>query len=401
MLYLRGALLFLLFASTSDAQTHRTFRIGPSFDAAGGIGNMLGESSSVQLPNRNIRFYAFSPSVEFSTVGERSQLDLNYSYVWERYDMTPRITVDSHVLDASFTSRLSRAVRLTITETFRNVPDYNAFRAFRPGRAPSGEFTYSFDTLQAEQSVLENNTRGQLAVDVTPRSTLTFGGTSSVRRYSNDSSFRGWLSDQERTQGDAAFAYRPSARTSWRVKYVFIHNHFETFGTYITQTASAGLNHQIAPSITIDLEAGPSYTITQAAGENHLGYTASASLSRTVRTNRFSIRYNRRAGDSSGFGSISDTHNAGVDFHQLFGSRVIASLNAQAFDSRYRQDSPTTSMRGYYGSASLGFVLSRNLLLMLGAGYRRNQGWQYADIDFTRYMVALRFQLPDLFRWSS
>ncbi|NWG13271.1 MAG: hypothetical protein HXY20_07035 [Acidobacteria bacterium] len=396
-----AVLVSLLFVAGAHAQKHRTFRLGPTVDVAGGVGNMMGESGFIPLFGKTVPFFGASPSVEFSTAGERSQLDLGYSYVWERYQTTPRLAVDSHVLDAKLTSRLSRGVGLTITDTFRSVPDYSAFRAFRAGPAASADFSYSFDTLAARQSITDNNARGQIAIDVTSRSALTFGASSAFRQYSRDAGYQGWLSDQVRTQGDAALSYKASAHTSWRFKYAFIHNNFEKFGTFITQTASAGLSHQPSPKYTLDLEAGPSYTIMQDGGEDHPGYIASAGLTRTVRTNRFSVRYNRRAGDSNGFGSISDTHNASADFYQLLGNRLIAGLNFQGFDSRYRRDSPTRTMRGYYGSASLGIVLSRNWLLMFGGSYRRNQGWQYTDIDFSRFMVALRFQAPNLFRWST
>ncbi len=393
--------LFLLLAANAHAQTHRTFRLGPSLHVAGGIGNTAGESGSVPVSSETEPFFAVAPSLEFSTTGERTQVDLGYSYLLERYQTTPRLTVDSHVLDATVASRLSQAVRLTITDTFRSVPDYYAFRAFRTGTAASTDFSYSFDTLRARQTITENNARGQLAFDMTSSSALTFGASHSFRQYSQDAGYQGWLSDQVRAQGDAAFSHKMSAQTSWRLKYTFIHNDLEDFGTFVTQTASAGISHQPSPSITLDLEAGPSFAITRAGGEDHAGYIASAGLTRAAGTNRFSVRYIRRAGDSNGFGSISDTHNAGVDFYQLLGTRIVASLNLNGFDSSYRQDSPTSTLRGFYGSASLGIVLNRNWTLMFGGSYYRNRGYEYADMDFTRFMVSLRFQAPNLFRWSS
>ncbi len=167
-----------------------------------------------------------------------------------------------------------------------------------------------------------------------------------------------------------------------------------------TQSATVVFTREPGPTWRLLLEAGPAYS-TSRNFDGRIGYTVRANVSKRVReANEFSFYYSHRPADSTGIGSVSDTHSAGAAFSRTFGRRALLNLNLSAYDARGNV-ATDLQLPGRDGERHARFrprrALARRLRRQLpDAG---NSG-PTADLSYERVYAMLRYSLPRLWRGS-
>jgi hypothetical protein len=379
----------------------RKNQFGVQFEVAGGYGNVIGNSSMSlsQMQFESKPFYAASPSFKFSTIGRRSQLDLDYGFLWEHF-MAQGGGVDTtfHILDANFSSKLGQRVNLKLSDRFHTSPNLPAYYLSQ-SIIPSAEgFGYVFEPMVARQSYTSNHADVALEVGIGARSSLNFGASTAFRKYESYRSFDGYLSDQVRIEGTFGYSHRASDHTAWKLEYRIYENRFNDFSNAYTQVVLMGLSHRPSPTVSLSFEAGPAYTRGEAVQGSYVGYHLHAAAGKTLGANQFSIFYTHRSGDSTGYGSVSNIQTAGLGFMRGFGRRASLSANISLFDGKGSLDNPYDA-RGYYGSAMFALLLSRHWAWVFGATYRKNDHTNVSNFDQKRIYMSIRFQAPELWRW--
>ena len=106
--------------------------LGTSVDFMGGVGNdTQGSVNLEQLGEDSAPFFGVYPSVSLSSIGQRSTFNLDYTFVAERFRTTDGLTTTSHAVSGSFTSQLSRTVRLRISDTFDTTPSFSTINVLK------------------------------------------------------------------------------------------------------------------------------------------------------------------------------------------------------------------------------------------------------------------------------
>jgi hypothetical protein len=341
----------------------------------GGVSNQAGQSSSLRGLDFS-EFYSVYPSLTLNSKGAHSVIDLNYNFVAERFQMDPAITTTSHAFTGSLQAQASKRVQLRLSDTLNTAPDYSTLNVLK-GIAPvEGGFQYLFEPQLYKRSNISNSSRLDLDVNLTDRSSLMFGASGSFRRYEEDIVHAG-LSDQTRVEGYFGFSHKSGRRTTWNTRYRIWQNDYARYETTRSHSATLGLNSELRPGLTLNLEAGPSYT----ERNDDLSYMVNASLSRQFRTNRFSAGYAHSASDSTGYGGSSETHTINMTFMQALGRTTSLNFQGSAFRQTGAYD-----YDGVYGSLSLSQQLGRYWVASAGASYRSYQSYTskrfYASIGF-------------------
>jgi hypothetical protein len=399
MRHLKTLVLMLLVCAASARAEHK-YRLGTMLDLAGGVGKMSGDSRyGIYQLKGYVPFYSASPSLKLTAEGQRSKLDVEYAFLWERYQGSNPLGVSSHVLATTFNSRIGRRLNLELRDSFYNTPDFPSFSAAHGSFVTPEGFQYVYDPLLTKRDFQSNDAHGNLDIDLSKTSSLTVGFGSSVRHYDNyvTSNLDPQLNSQIRTEGSIGYSLK-GEHHAWNIRYAAIENRFDFYPTSYTQTATIGWSFDPSRSVRITFEAGPSYLRVPETGRSDTGYVASASISRTVRSNRISLYYARMAGDSSGYGWVSDIHYASFMIVQSLGRRVTFNFGASAFQGSERR-TVAPNLRGVNGSAALLFLLHRGVVAIAGATLRATEAGPLS-VEYTRFYIAIRFEVPELWRWS-
>jgi hypothetical protein len=375
------------------AQRKNTF--GTQIDISGGASNQIGGGNygTSYLQMGMAPYYAVYPTLQLNSDGANSKFDASYTFGWERFHGDTILTTMSHVGNANFSASLSKSVRLQLTDSFYNAPEYSTINLFKGITLTPEGFHYVFDPALQKRSSFNNNASAALDVDVGAASSLSFRGSSSYRHYEADASFKGRLSDQLRTEGNFVYSRKLSAHHTWTIQYSAAENRYKDYGNTLTHHVGMGYSRDLSPSTRLSLEAGPSYVQSMKLQRNYTGYRASFSISHSIRSNNFTLSYHHSSGESTGMGSVSDIDNAGLGFSRSFKQRISLNVNLSAYRGKGRMDNPYDSL-GYHGTAALSFMLNHHWTLSFGGSYRKIEGSTYLNSAYERMYVSLRFATP-------
>jgi hypothetical protein len=398
----RGSAFFrvlpLLLLISSPMFAERKYFIGTTLDFTAGASNQAGQSSlNLESLQQGVTpFYSVYPSVSFKSIGRHSNLDLNYIFSGERIQMTPGLTTIGHNVTASFSAQLGNRTHLRLSDTFNTMPDYSTVSVLKGLTVSPEGFRYVFEPQLYRSSNISDNGSIGFDVDLTTKSSLTFGASGSYRYYEHAVA-RSALSNQLRTEGSLGFAHKHSERTTWNLKYAVWQNDYQEFATVRSHSATLGLSKVLRPGLDLTLEAGPSYTEAWDNQKAAVGYLVSASISKRLRTNRFNAGYSHRSADSTGLGGATDSHQGTLGFSQSIGRTTSLGFQASAF----RQNQGSTDAYNYWGvngSISLSQQLGRYLVASLGSSYTTYVGGSSNNYGTKRWYVSLGYRLPELWR---
>lgn len=378
------------------ARAERKLIIGNQYDVAFG-GTNQGSFSSLQLQNGLGSFYGFYPAIEAKSLGQTTEIGVSYAAFVERFNGDRNLTSLSHVAGADFAARPTRSLTLVFGGSFSSAPDYTSVDVLKGAAPAPDDFRFVFQPALAEST--RHTFRGSAGtrIDLSQRSFITADFSALALQYQEDEEFEGLLLDQHREEARLGYWYRLSALDSVDVQYIFVQNSYGELGTGRSQAAALGYTRQITPALRVRFEAGPAHVSFD--GTRYYGYLATASLTRTFRVSQISAYYDHSPGDSSGLGSLSDVHSAGVSvFAPLWRGLSIGSSFA-GFRSR---SSVNTSdrFRGFYGSVDLSYPMSRRWFLAWGGSYRINAFDHPSDQEYKRLYFSIRFRAPELWRTS-
>jgi hypothetical protein len=371
----------------------RKYFLGATVDFTGGLSNQVTNTS--YYTQENAPFYSVYPSLSLKSVGKNSTLDFGYTFSAERFEGTPALTTLSHVATMNFTAQLGNRTHLRFSDNFDTMPNYSTINVLQGFAITPLGFQYVFAPQVNKNFSMGDSGSIGFDVDLTTKSSLTFSGTGSYRHY--DQSVSGsYYSDQARGEGEFGFSHKHSARTTWNVKYRIWQNEYDNFPTSRSQSATLGLSRVLSPSVTLTLEAGPAYIETS----SYVSYVVDAAIATQFKTNKFSAGYSHFAGDTTGIGGTSESHQGRLGF-----SRTLwrtASINFQA--SAFRQNQSGISAYEYWGatgSAALSQQMGRHFVASGGVSYTTNLGNSqitYNNITYKRAYVSVGLRLPDLWK---
>ena len=383
--------LVLVFAASLPARQRET-TVGVTADLVSGSSTpparVVGEDGT------NAFFYGIYPSIAMTSIGARSNLDLSYSFGFDRSDTEPKFQTESHAAAAAFSRDMSARTRLTLAESYRRTTDVTTFDDFRGEPVEPEDFTFVFDPVASDRSAETNQLGFGTQHDLSARSTLEFQGTHTLRRYS-DAGVRG-LSNQQRAGADVSYRGRLTPRSFWTLGYASSYVFFEELGFEDTtmQGARLGYTAEIAPNLSLRLTGGPSYVLGLEGNENYLGYHVGAILRKTLQNSDFRLYYRQDSGEPSGLGAISDIRRAGIVVTRG-GLGFNWDVDVFLFDAQGQLGNPH-STRGVSASATIGHSLTDTLSLHAGGRIRRHTRTALHGYDRERVYLTLRFHDPDL-----
>jgi hypothetical protein len=406
-----AVILVALFVMAETLWAERKNTLGTQLDFVSGMSNWTPVSGQNLAPFQTVTpFYTVYSSIEMKSMGPSSTLDLSYTFGLQRIRSEFDVNSESHVLAASFDKTLSQKWKFKLKESFEMTPDFATFSVLRGILFSPQGAQFLYYPIAVRRSSQINSASISVDYDFSPRSTLSFGLSLVTRDYEDNPQFLGLLSDQYRMQGNVSYTRKIDERTSWGLEYSASQLHFEDFEDVRMHNISAVYSRQLSPTLNVRLAAGPSYIESLTSQRNYPGYVASLSLEKSTRSNRLSLYYDRRPCESTGLGSISDTHQAGFGFSRLLGRRIILGLDASGFSTRHRLDNPA-DLRGATGSVTLGLPLTDKISLNGGALYRMHFLPRWAgdsrysqatrlDVEEKRIFVSFRFRAPEFWRFA-
>jgi hypothetical protein len=347
------------------------------------------------------------PALALSSQGPRSLFTLSYSLGVNRVESDLDLNSESHAAGFGFQSELSRKLKLSISESFVLSPDFASFNLFRGVFfTPEGVF-FDYDQVALRRRSYMNNAGVGLAYELGPRSSLNVDVRHSIRDFQEDERFRRYLSSQNRFNAGVRYNRNVDERTSWNVGYSASHYSFRHYGSARSHTASLGLARELRPTVHLRMSAGPSYVepttgrLADIQGRNprsYLGWSADANLSKSFRTNQFTLFYRRGSGISAGMGSISDSQTAGLNFGQMLGRKVRLSSALSGYEHKGRLDNPYNTY-GYMGTAVVSVLVKKDISVEAGGSYYKQRGHSYYRMDRSRAFLSLRYQFPEFLRF--
>ena len=398
MRHARCLVILSLFVGIADTiRAERKYTAGLQIDFVSGGTNRPG-SGNFEL-GRLAPFYAVYPSFEFKSIGQHSHFDFNYAFGLDRYVSDLNLTSESHSMGTSLTLAASQKVRLKFSDTLQATPDITSFNVLRGILFTAAAPVFLYDPIALRRKSFSNDATATVEYELSPRSMLSFGAQHTFRNYEEIASFPGGLSDQYRLRGIVGYTRKLDEHRSWSLEYSTSYSDYSDFENVRSQDLSLGYSHQLTPGVSLRLSAGPSYTQSLDSDRNYPGYNASIRIQKSIRSNQVSLHYVRRTADSTGLGSVSDTHNAGFGFSWLLGRRTTLDFDASAFQGRQRFDNPF-NVRGISGTGGLAFILSKTWSLAAGALYQRQEDTALLDVESKRIYVSLRYRAPELWRFA-
>jgi hypothetical protein len=380
------------------ARAERKYVLGTSVDFMGGVTNQARGLDLSRLGEGVFPFYSVYPSISLSSTGQRSTIDLDYTFTGEYFQTTPRLTTTSHAFTGSFTTQLSRTARLRLSDTFSTTPDYYTINVLKGFTFTPEGFQYVFEPQLYLRSQISNSANLGLDIDLNPKSTLTFTASGSYLHY-EDAVFRSNFYNQMRIEGSLAFSRRMSGRQTLGINYRIWQNDYEDYDKVRSHAATLSLSRELSPDVHLALEAGPSFTEKTELMNSYVSCFASAQISKQLDKNLFSAGYSYRPGDSTGLGTVSDSHQGTLGFSRTLWRK--GSINFQA--SAFTQSQRSTDVHDYWGahgSLALSRQFGEHWVASVGGSYMTYLGqtgnyYNYAD---KRVYVSFGFRLPELLR---
>jgi hypothetical protein len=388
-----------MICAMAPARAERKYTFGTSLDFTSGVTNQLGESSFSldRLHEGFVPFFSLYPGANFHTEGHRSNLIVNYTFSAERFQRTPRVTTLSHALEGSFGVQLGRTVHFRLSDTFDTLPDFSTINVMKGFIYTQEGFHYIFEPALFKSLNTSNTGILGLDVDVSPNSTLTFTAMDSHRFYDKKSGSKG-IPDQFRLEGDLAFSHRTSLRQTWGFKYRVWQNDY--LGDFVSRSHAVTLNlsRELSPRLHLTLEAGPSFSEKNKLLKSSVGYVVLAHLSKQIDKNMFTGGYSHRSGDSTGLGTVTESHQGTLGFTRTLGRK--GSINFQG--SAFKQHQKSTDIYDYwsaFGSATLSREIGTHWVASVGGSYMTNAGRKEGqNFTYRRIFASFGYRFPELFR---
>ena len=383
-----------VFSAANTGFAERKYVLGTSVDFMGGVGNdTQGSINLSQLGADAAPFISVYPSVNLSSIGQRSTFKLDYTFVAERFRTTDGLTTTSHAVTGSFNSQLSKTVRLRLSDTFDTVPNYSTINVLKGFTVTPGDFQYAFEPQLYKSSSISNTGSVGVDVDLSSKSFLTFGASGSFLSYDDEFSSI-YLSNQTRIEGSVAFSHKQSKRLTWNLRYAFRQNDYDKYDSTRTHTPTFGLMAVLSPSMNLTLEAGPAFI-----KDGYVSYVINANISKQFEANRFTAGYSHYAGDSTGLGGSTESHQGYLGFSRALGRAWSISFYASTF----RQSQRDTTLYDYWGvdgSAALSRTIGKHWVASVGASYMTYLGQTASTNNYTYKQVygSIGFRFPELWK---
>ncbi len=390
-----------MLALPMSALAERKYTVGTQLDFAAGGTNRPAVSGidQIQIPREFASFYAYYPSIQLKSTGERSVFEASYVYGHYRANTDLDFESESHAVEAKYKVSVNRRLSIRLDESFETTPDFTTTEALRGIIWTGTEFRFLYYPVAVQRSSQSNYVNGGLEYDLSKKSSLDFSVSHSLRNYEDNPLFRGRLSDQYRLQGKMRFRRKLDERRSWSLEYSAAHQDFRDFENARIHTVSALYSHQLSPTLSVNFSGGPSYVETLASNRNYLGYSAYISLQKLIAPNRLSLYYSHDTGGSSGLGSVSEIDHAGLGLVRRLSRKSSITVDLSLFESRGRVDNPY-KFRGASASASFGLALSNKLSMNWGAHYQRHDQTTVFRIEERRFFISMRYHAPELLRFA-
>ena len=381
-----------------------------SIDITGGVDNNPTVSGLGQgaLSGEWRWTYGGYPTLQFNSIGPRSQFGLTYSYGYNGIESDLDLDSQSHGAGLNWAFKSER-LDVTLTNNFRKAPDFSTFNFFRGILfTPEGIF-FDYETVALRRDSYNNNATFSLQYRTGEHTSLSFNVGHSFRQYEDSlvGSFR--LPDQNQLRAGSSFTWHVSDRSDFDLGYNY--DQFDYKGGFyengFNHDLTAGFNFQFSDTVSLRLGGGPSYTGQFSTSLSYWGYNANFSVSKQFEDETISVYYTRRNGASIGVGSVSKTHRAGFNFNRRFGSLTTLTIGLSAFDTERALDNQF-DLRGYSASAVIGFNLTRNWMLNFGASYNKQEEDSpftdtelnpFQNFDRRRIFVSFRFLIPEFGRF--
>lgn len=382
-------------AAPSPLIAERRWIIGTQHDFSFGGANQAAFTST-RMQSDFSPLLGYYPALDVKSIGRTTDIDISYVGLAERFDGRERLDTFSHDAGLAFTARSGRSFRLRLAGAFSTAPDYTSLEVLK-GVAPDPSiFEFVFQPLARSR---QQTVRGRIGVEMglTERSLLLVDLSAYSRKYLDTIVPTPLLMDQVRSSGVLGLRRSLSAHDSIDVEYAFVQNDYRGYGKGRSSAAVIGYTRRLSPNLEVRVEAGPARTSFSGIS-SHYGYAAAAYVTKTIGSQRLAVNYEHRPGDSSGLGSISNLHSAGLSLFSPLWRRI--DIGASLLFFRSRPFDGGRSSRGFYGSADLSYPLSRRWFLIWGGSFRANSYGDPGDWTFKQLYMSLRFRAPELWRTS-
>lgn len=393
------ALIWMLaFAATLQAE-QRNYVLGTTIDFVTGGQNNRNGAGFGQAVQPVSFFYAAYPSITMTSTGARSVFNLAYTFGFDRTESDPGFSSKSHAASLGFSRGLGRKWNLNLSESLQVTSDATTFNALRGVTPPAEDFRFLFDPVAVRRSSRSNGTSILAAYSLNDKSTLSIGGSHSLRDYGDTTGFGGTLTNQQTVSANITYTRRTAGRDAWTLTYTGAYFRFGNFENAHSDTGSVGYSTPIARDLTFQVTVGASQIRLLTSGRSYVGYNTSSSLNKTVEANSFSLYYAQDSGEPSGLGSISDTRRAGLGWNHAFRDVANVFADVSVFESKGSLDNPYET-RGASAAASIGIPLTRTLSIQGGGQYQRYTQTSLFDFTQKRLFISLKLNEPNLWRFS-
>ena len=326
---------------------------------AGGSGGNISGLGLAQNPNQNVVTYGSYPSLEFRSQGEHNEWNAGYSYGYSRYYTDPKINSNSHAAGFGYsTSAKSEGkLKVHISDQFSVSADRQTFDLLRGldlSQIPQ-EFRYLFNPVVV-RSTRSNSATAGLDRTISTSGSLNFSVSHSIVSYKG-SNAKGVLSNQQRYATTVGYTHAVE-HGAVSFYYGAARFNFNDFDNTWSHSASLSYSHEFSKEFSIGVGGGASYLQSRQTNGKSVGANASFSLQRTIQNGAINISVSQASGDTSGFGGVSTTRQAGIGATRKYGKNVSLGSNVSAFDIR-TSSGPKLSSRGVAVGATLGYSVSK------------------------------------------
>ncbi len=391
-------LVALVIGQTAIGQD-RKYVVGTAFELVGGgtnrLGNLIGSTNRSQP---FFFFYGLYPSINITSSGAHTTWTGSYSFGMNRAETSTQLHSNSHAASLRLSDNLSERWKLGISDNFDMSDDVSTFNGLRGSVPVPEDFHFVFNPVANRITTKSNSANLSADYLMTDKSTLSFSTSHLIRNY-DQPGINNSLSNQQAAFGAVQYRRKTSSRDSWSLGYTVSYYDFARFQDSLSHTALIGYSTILGRNTSLQFTVGPSYVRDLGSKTDYLGYSTNVTVQKTIENNQFAVFFNQGTGQSSGLGSISDTRSAGLSIGRV-ARRVRVFADVSAFDSNARLDN-TYSTRGVAGTVTIGVPVARTLFFQGGVQYQHYDQSQPYGFDQKRAFISLRYDNPNLFKFSN
>src|SRR5262249_17792318 len=153
-------------------------------------------------------------------------------------------------------------------------------------------------------------TSGSLNFSVS-HSIVNYRGSNAVGVLSNQQRYSATVGYSHAVQHGAVSLYYGASRFN-----------FSSFDDSWSHFASLGYSHEFSKELSMSVSGGASFQQSRQTNGNRAGANASFGLQRNVQNGALNFSLSQASGDTSGFGSISTSRQAGVGVSHKYGKNM-------------------------------------------------------------------------------